>query len=218
MTRIWCESSPKQNKRTSVQILDVHISAQHKRELHDALSDAERSFFKNATMGVRWCARECRFETLGTAAKLSQVFEKSTVLDLLDLQKTIKHLKETADAGVVCRPIQKAEMVFGHVADGSLFEKCEIHSHCGYLVFATWFGSWAALSNPSVWRIHLFTIMSVDFAQEWKCVILFKNSDFSHPWPCFFGSFEAFSGSRSIGPCRWFFIHFFGPSQDSVVM
>ena len=45
-------------------------------ELQDAPSEAERSFFKSGTMAVMWCARACRFEALGTAAKLIHVFEK----------------------------------------------------------------------------------------------------------------------------------------------
>ena len=36
------------------------------------------------------------------------------------LQNAIKNLKETADVGVVYRPIHAGDVVFGHVADGSL--------------------------------------------------------------------------------------------------
>ena len=107
------------------------------RELQDAPSEAERSFFKNGTMAVMWCARACRFEALGTAAKLIHVVEKSTVQDLVDFQKTIKVSKEAADVGTVFRPIHPAEVVFGHDADGSLPENGEIHSHGGCLVFVT---------------------------------------------------------------------------------
>ena len=81
------------------------------RELQDAPSEAERSFFKSGTMAVMWCARACRFEALGTAAKLIHVVEKSTVQDLVDFQKTIKVSKEAADVGTVFRPIHTAAVV-----------------------------------------------------------------------------------------------------------
>ena len=84
-------------------------------------------------MAVMWCARACRFEALGTAAKLIQVFEKSTVQDLVDFQKTDNVSKEAADVGTVFRPVHPAEVVFGHDADGSLLENGEIHSHGGCL-------------------------------------------------------------------------------------
>ena len=81
------------------------------RELQDAPSEAERSFFKSGTMAVMWCARACRFEALGTAAKLIHAFEKSTVQDLVVFQKTINVSKEAADVGTVFRPVHPAEVV-----------------------------------------------------------------------------------------------------------
>ena len=60
-------------------------------------------------MAVMLCARECRSGSLGNAAKLLQVVEKSTVQDLVHLHKTIKTLKETADVGKMFRPIDLAD-------------------------------------------------------------------------------------------------------------
>ena len=68
------------------------------RELQDALSETDRSFFNSGTMAEMWCATECRFKALDTAAKLSQVFRTSRVQNLVDLQQAIKHLKATPDA------------------------------------------------------------------------------------------------------------------------
>ena len=129
----------------------MYNSPKRKRELKDALSEAERSFFKSLVIAVVWWARECRFETLGTAATLSQMFETSTVQHLVDLQKTIEHLKETADVCTLFRPTHPAEMVIGHVADGSLLEKGEIHSRGGCSVFCDdpQFRSWTKFSSSS---------------------------------------------------------------------
>ena len=98
-----------------------------------------------------WCARECRLESLGTAAKLSQVFGNSTVKDVVGLQKATMHLKETADVGIVFRPIHLADVVFGHVADGSLPVKGELHNHGGCFVFVTTRGLAVGQRSP----VHL---------------------------------------------------------------
>ena len=44
---------------------------------------------------------------------------KTTVQDLVDVQKILKHFKVTTDVGMVFRPVHLAEVVFGHVADHS---------------------------------------------------------------------------------------------------
>ena len=67
---------------------------------------------------MTWCAKECRFQALGTVAKTTRVFEKSSVQGLVDMQKTIRYLKETTDIDIMTRPIHAAEVAFRHVADG----------------------------------------------------------------------------------------------------
>ena len=44
---------------------------------------------------------------------------KTTVQDLVGVQKTVKHLKVTTDVGKLFRPVHLAQVVFGHVADHS---------------------------------------------------------------------------------------------------
>ena len=50
------------------------------------------------------------------------------------------------------RPIHPAEVVFGHVSDGSLPEEGEIHSHGARLVFVTTRGlaGWTTFSSVEV--------------------------------------------------------------------
>ena len=126
----WKNFSARENVSTYIRqkLPDVFNSAVRQRELHDSMGGAEFSFFKSGTMAVMWCARECCLEAWSTAATLSQVFRKSTVQDVVQLQKTIEHLKETADVGTVFRPVHRADVVFGQFADGPLPQKGEIQS------------------------------------------------------------------------------------------
>ena len=103
---------------------------------------------KSGSMAVLWCAKKCHSEALGTATELSEVFEKSTVQDLVDVHRAAKHVKETPGVGMVFPPIHLAEVVFGQVAVGSLLDKGEILSHRAYLVFVTTRGLAAGQRYP----------------------------------------------------------------------
>ena len=48
--------------------------------------------------------------------------------------KSVRAKFKQKNVGKVSRPLHRDEVVFGHVADGPLPEKGEIHSHCGKFV------------------------------------------------------------------------------------
>ena len=112
------------------------------------------SRIRRATLSAA-CSKAGPWQCYGAPGNLQQNFlrclDQSMVQHLVDLKKAIKHLKETADIGIVFRPILPAEVASGNVADRSLPEKSEVRSRGGYLVFLTTQGLATGQSSP----IHL---------------------------------------------------------------
>eukprot|EP00971_Amphidinium_carterae_P274119 5440308-Amphidinium_carterae.1 len=66
-----------------------------------------------------WIAREAQPDVLGSAAILARRVPTATIGDWLELQRVVKHLRESSDTGVRFYPIPIANMRVAVFIDGS---------------------------------------------------------------------------------------------------
>eukprot|EP00971_Amphidinium_carterae_P170330 3374854-Amphidinium_carterae.1 len=134
---------------------EVTIPKQRKKNVADSLSETERSVFRGILQKVMWIAREARPDISGTAAILARRVSTATVADWIELQRAVKHLRESADIGVKFFPIPVTEMRVAVFIDGSPSTANDLHPQSGHICAITHDGldrGESAPINMITWR------------------------------------------------------------------
>eukprot|EP00971_Amphidinium_carterae_P336231 6472477-Amphidinium_carterae.1 len=115
----------------------VNIPKRRKKDSQDVLSEAERSAFRGVLQKVMWVAREARPDVSGTAAILARRVPTATVGDWIELQRCVKHLRETAEVGIRFCPIPVQDMKIAVFIDGSPSTASDLHPQSGHICAIT---------------------------------------------------------------------------------
>eukprot|EP00971_Amphidinium_carterae_P122614 2427689-Amphidinium_carterae.1 len=116
---------------------EIVIPKSRKRDTTVALTEAERSSFRGILQKVMWIAREARPDVSGSAAILARRVPSATIGDWLELQRVVKHLRETADVGIKFYPIPITDMKVAVFIDGSPSTSSDLHPQSGHICAIT---------------------------------------------------------------------------------
>eukprot|EP00971_Amphidinium_carterae_P349279 6490939-Amphidinium_carterae.1 len=97
----------------------VKLSRERKRQVDDSVTEDERALLRTVLMKVMWIARQSRPEVLGTCVTLASRILNAKVSDLIELAKTVDHLKATSGLEITIHSIPVADWSLVVLVDAS---------------------------------------------------------------------------------------------------
>eukprot|EP00971_Amphidinium_carterae_P031812 626637-Amphidinium_carterae.1 len=94
-------------------VSEIDLSKERLRDVKSPLTEAEIRFLRGALGSVGWVAREGRFEVSGVHSLVASAFPNPCVQDIVDINRAIKHLKNTASLEICLQriPLNAATVV-----------------------------------------------------------------------------------------------------------
>eukprot|EP00971_Amphidinium_carterae_P327725 6459215-Amphidinium_carterae.1 len=97
----------------------LKISRECKRQAEDSVTEDERALIRTVLMKVMWAARQSHPQVLGTCTALASRIGRATVADLVELAKTVEHLKAHSRLEIVIHSIPVDQWCLALLVDAS---------------------------------------------------------------------------------------------------
>eukprot|EP00971_Amphidinium_carterae_P280152 5561133-Amphidinium_carterae.1 len=97
----------------------IKLSRERKRQSEESVTEDERALLRTVLMKVMWAARQSHPEVLGTCVTLASRITQATVADLVELSKTVEHLKAYSRLEIIVHSIPVEEWCLALLVDAS---------------------------------------------------------------------------------------------------
>ena len=106
-------------KFVSERLKEVEISKERSREKHASVTEEEKSKARASLGALTWAAKEGRPDCCAAASIIAGTLNHMTVQDILDLNKSIKEVRESCALTIPIQPIDVSRMHWGVITDAS---------------------------------------------------------------------------------------------------